>query len=394
MQQRGRLELIDSLRGYALLGLFLVHCVEMFELYWADPVGGPVFDWVFGLFSGKSFALFALCFGISFYIIMERAKMRGVDFTARFAWRLVILFGFGLLHGILYRGDILTVLAATGLILIPLDRVKNDRLLLALAFIVLLQIPLFIRAWAAIEGAAWANHPFLFALDQGLPVLMNGSFGEATAVNLGSGTVQKWSFYIETGRMLEIAGLFMVGMVLGRSGFFEDPDRFKAKRRLWLVVAGAVWALLHYATPAILAAVPMAEAHPMARENVFWALSSWSALSAMVFQLILFVEIYQSFGARILRGLAPVGRMTLTLYLAESVIFVPVFYGWGLGLHDQLSQGQCVAIGIAAFAAQILFAHIWFRRFHYGPTEWLWRALTRTTTDIPFVKRQGAASPA
>ena len=154
MQKQSRLELLDSLRGYALLGLFLVHCVEMFELYWANPIGGPVFDWTFGIFAGKSFALFALCFGVSFYIIMESARQRGEDFTGRFAWRLIILFAFGLIHGIIYRGDIPSVLALVGLILIPLDRIRSNRLLLVLAFLAVVQIPLFVRAWAAIQGAA------------------------------------------------------------------------------------------------------------------------------------------------------------------------------------------------------------------------------------------------
>ena len=387
MQQQSRLELIDSLRGFALLGLFLVHCVEMFEVYWANPTGGPAFEWTFAIFSGKSFALFALCFGISFYIIMERAKSKGVDFTRRFAWRLIILFVFGLIHGILYRGDILTVLALVGLLLIPLDKVKNDRLLLILAALVALQIPMFVRAWAALEGAAWANHPFLFTLDQSLPVLMDGSFLEASAVNIGPGTIQKWSFYLETGRVLEIVALFIVGLVIGRSGFFQDPDRFRVKRRFYLLIAGGVWLFLYYASPALTEAVPQGETYPMARQNVGWVIAGWSALAAMTVQLVLFVEIYQSFGRKLLGALAPVGRMTLTLYLAQSVLFVPVFYGWGLDLHDDIGLGQALAMGIVAFGLQMLFAALWFRHFHYGPMEWLWRALTRTTTDIPFVKR-------
>lgn len=390
--QQARLELIDSLRGYALLGLFLVHCVEMFELYWANPVGGPVVEWTFGLFAGKSFALFALCFGISFYIIMERAKQNGVDFTRRFAWRLLILFIFGLMHQIIYRGDILAVLALVGLLLIPMDRIRSDRMLMALGFILLLQIPLFVRAWAALQGAGWANHPFLFSLDQSLPILMDGTFIDAVAANMGPGTIQKWSFFVESGRVLEIAGLFLIGIVLGRSGFFQDPGRFVARRRIYLALASAVWLLLYFATPAVLEAVPQAERYPMAQANIGWALGTWSALAAMTFQVIIFVEIYKSFGRKILGLLAPVGRMTLTLYLGQSLLFVPLFYGWGLSLHDDMTAAQAILLGIAAFGLQILFAHLWFHKFHYGPLEWLWRALTRTTREIPFVRREPTAA--
>jgi uncharacterized membrane protein YeiB len=70
---------------------------------------GP--DWVFALFAGKTFSLLALCFGFSFWVMMERAARRGSDFSLRFAWRLALLAGIGWLHGLVYRGDIIVVLA-------------------------------------------------------------------------------------------------------------------------------------------------------------------------------------------------------------------------------------------------------------------------------------------
>ena len=79
-----RLELLDSVRGFALMGLFLVHSVEMYETFWAHPDYGAVFQWTFGLFSGKAYALMALCFGVSFYLIMQGAARRGHDFRRRF----------------------------------------------------------------------------------------------------------------------------------------------------------------------------------------------------------------------------------------------------------------------------------------------------------------------
>ena len=75
-----RLELVDGVRGFALMGLFLVHSVELFELYWVHPVPDPWFDATMAVFAGKAFSLFALCFGLSFSIIMDRTRRRGVDF--------------------------------------------------------------------------------------------------------------------------------------------------------------------------------------------------------------------------------------------------------------------------------------------------------------------------
>jgi uncharacterized protein len=72
--------------------------------------------------------------------------------------------------------------------------------------------------------------------------------------------------------------------------------------------------------------------------------------------------------------------------VGQSIIFTPIFYGYGLGLYDDLTSLQCLEIGIVAFAAQMAIAHLWFRHFYYGPLEWIWRAATRTTWDVPFVK--------
>ena len=82
-----RIDLVDALRGYALLGLFIVHCVERFEVYWFAPAPDAWFDGVFALFGSKAFAIFALLFGFSFATIMENERARGADFSFRFAWR-------------------------------------------------------------------------------------------------------------------------------------------------------------------------------------------------------------------------------------------------------------------------------------------------------------------
>src|ERR1041384_5014618 len=60
------------------MGLFLVHSVEMYETFWAHPDYGSVFQWTFGLFSGKAYAIMALCFGVSFYLIMQGAARGGL----------------------------------------------------------------------------------------------------------------------------------------------------------------------------------------------------------------------------------------------------------------------------------------------------------------------------
>src|SRR6186997_3247189 len=138
MQTTDRVQMVDALRGYALLGLFLVHCLERFEIYWIDPHPDMWFDGTMAVFAGKAFAIFALLFGFSFATIMANERARGGDFTWRFAWRLALLFAIGTLHGLVYRGDILQVLAAVGLIMIPFDRLRSDKVMAILALLLFL----------------------------------------------------------------------------------------------------------------------------------------------------------------------------------------------------------------------------------------------------------------
>src|SRR4051812_26522672 len=158
-----RLAIVDGLRGYALFGLFLVHMTGYFELYNARPDPSLVQDSVLLLFLGKSFTLLAICFGFSFFIMMDGARRRGQPFALRFAWRLAILFAIGWLHSLIYRGDIIVVLATAGFLLIPFDAIRASRLLLGVGAFLLLQPFLIPRLVAGpFWGARGVGCPFFF----------------------------------------------------------------------------------------------------------------------------------------------------------------------------------------------------------------------------------------
>ena len=173
-----RLESVDIVRGFALMALFLVHMIESYELYWADPRPGPIADTVYLLFMGKSFSLLALCFGFSFFILMDRAARRGVDFTARFAWRLTVLFAIGFLHAMVYRGDIIQLLAAVGFLLLIAHRVQSNRVLVGVAAFCFLSPLLLIQLAAAIAGAGWANQLPNHYSDPAMATYLSGNFAE------------------------------------------------------------------------------------------------------------------------------------------------------------------------------------------------------------------------
>jgi uncharacterized protein len=387
-----RMEGLDALRGFALFGLFMVHMPELYELYWSHPTSDPVqllwHDVVFNTFADKAFALLALCFGVSFFIIMDRSARRGVDFTGRFIWRLVILGAIGLAHSLWYRGDVLQVLALMGMFLLPFYRVRSNRVIVAIAIFFLLQPVLVLKMLCGLNGAAWANAaPYFWTSPTPQAYLSGGSLLETLRMNWTDGHLVTWGFMVESGRLSQILGLSLVGMVLGRIGFFSDASRFMGARYAGLALAVlALGAMLHW-REALVALVPATPAMFMPRSVAGTIVGSLTSLCIMSVLLFGFLVLYDGPGSAVLRVLAPAGRMTLTLYVGQSLVFVPVFYSFGLGLHATMLQSTAVLLGLAAFAVQVVFAHWWFGRFTYGPLEWLWRAATYQTLDVPFRHR-------
>lgn len=388
---------LDALRGFALFGLFMVHMPELYELYWSHPATDPVqllwHDVVFKTFSDKAFALLALCFGVSFFIIMDRAARRGVDFTGRFIWRLAVLGALGLLHSLCYRGDVLQVLAVMGLFLLPFYRVRSNRWIAAIAVFFLLQPALVFKMACGLNGAAWANAaPAFWSSPTPQAYLSGGSLLETVFMNWTDGRRVTWEFMIETGRLSQILGLSLIGMVLGRIGFFSDPGRFRGARHAGLAIALLALAVLSQWGEGLAALVPATPAMFMPRSIAGTIVASLTNLAIMSLLLFAFLALYHGPGHAALKLLAPAGRMTRSLYVGQSLVFVPVFYSFGLGLHATMLQSTAVLLGLAAFALQLAFAHWWFGRFAYGPLEWVWRAATYQTTRVPFRIQRGDAA--
>ena len=386
-----RIAPVDSLRGFALFGLFVVHMIEFFELYWMSPANPPglVHQIIFGLFGGKAFALLALCFGFSFHILFDRARAKGEDFATRFAGRMILLFLFGVVHALVYRGDIITVLAVFGLLLIPLDRVKSNGLLLAIALICFAQPMLVARLFAAEAGTAWGLAAPGFYSDPAMAVYAKGSFMEMLRANLWDGQVNKWSFYVETGRVFQMFGLFLMGALAGRTGFFE-VERLR-DRKLPLLCGFAIAGLVFSHLLKDYLVFTYGEQPGFGLYTRMLA-SAWFELSATALWTFAFLWAWTGPVRRLQQLFVAPGRLTLTLYIGQSFVFLPLFYGFGLGAYTWMGQGPALALGLATFVLQAWWAHWWLARYQFGPLEWLWRVGTYRTTAIPFRKTKRAAA--
>ena len=370
----GRIDLVDALRGFALMGLFLIHMVEYFELYWYQPEPGPIHDWMFLIFGGKAYGIFALLFGLSFYVIMENQRRKGFNFTRRFCWRLTLLAILGAMHGLLYSGDILQVLAVAGFILVWVQR-WSPAGILCLAALMLLQVPLLAQlAYFELSSSAGLADPLNWQLSGAtFAVLAHGSFGEVLSHNAFWGQAGKWMYFVESGRLWQLIGLFLLGYVLAQKQFFSRQQQH-LKYALW----GVVLALLSVFVIS-LGKVPLSE---LALKSgslrvVGNILDSWHNLAILCLELSVFIAAYQLSACRWLLNLqAPAGRMSLSMYLLQTLIGVPLFYGYGMGLYATSGQAFALLLGIGLWLIQLVLAARYMQYFRYGPAEWLWRAAT------------------
>ena len=142
-----RIEVVDALRGFAVMAILLVHSLEhfIFPIYptdsptWLNILDQGVLSGTFTLLAGKSYAIFALLFGFTFYIQSNNQKKQGKDFGYRFLWRLVLLAAFATLNAAFFpAGDVLLLFVIVGLVLF-FTRNWSDKAILITSIIFLLQ---------------------------------------------------------------------------------------------------------------------------------------------------------------------------------------------------------------------------------------------------------------
>ena len=378
----GRLHGVDALRAFAVLSILLLHNVEHFDLYYR-PEGSPawlarldqsVWDTLFFLFGGKAYAIFALLFGLTFSIQYSRQERLGRDFRPRFAWRMALLALFGVLNSVFYEGDILLIYAVLGLALLPVARLPR-RWLLALSLLLLLQPPLWPALWHGWQQpdltppnpASWA----LF--EEGMRRLSSPDLLAAWWGNLSSGryTVLLWS--MEVGRPAQTCALFYLGFLAGRQGWFH-ADAGARRRWTWVfLLAGLTLALTH----SLLQHLPVWVSAPALRPTLQVMAESWFNLSVMALWVSGWMGLQTVPAVAHGAGwIAPLGRMSLTAYVSQSILGAALYHAWGLGWFRYTGASLCLLIGLAFAALQLAFSHYWMRRHAQGPLETLWHRAT------------------
>ena len=389
-----RIDIIDAFRGFALAGIVFVHFVEQFiggpapegamESVVRDPLDQGVDIFVNLFLRGKFFALFSLLFGLSFFIQMDRAAKRGVDFRARFAWRLLLLFSIGYLHHLFYRGDILTLYAVLGLLLVLFHNVSN-KWLFGIMILIFLGLPRYLIFGLFGAGSLFGQSGFMPGspeLTAYFNTLESGSLWSVFVSNASEGMLIKADFQIGViSRGYLTFAFFLGGMMLGRMRFFEDAALYTTQLKRAMRWSIAVLAGVITISVTLFLTQNLSEIEGLDSWTVMFGLTLYDLmnLSLTVIIFSLFVLAYQNpWGVNYFRWFIPYGRTALTNYVLQSVAGTAILYGWGLGLLGELRNIHTFAIGFGVLVLQILISRLWMRFFRYGPLEWLWRMATYT----------------
>lgn len=385
----GRITVIDALRGFSLIGICLIHAMQHFgaigtmapqEMFPWEGTWNEIFRWfITYLVFGKFFIIFSCLFGLSFFIQMDRAAKKGLDFRSRFLWRLVLLLAIGFLHGLIVRVDILLIYALLGFVLVLMYKWPT-KLLAGITLFLFLGgaslVPVVYKGMTApvieqVERVAERQPSRPVSRPAGprhVPTL-----SETIKNNAWNGLAGKMRFQVSSGRIYLTLGLFILGFIVGRIRLFERMDEFRRRLNRWALVSLVLLGLLYVAR----AYIPTTRWGEVSYYS--WLGSTTSNLINLLTAYLWVIVVMEAYRfQKVQRAMEPLvsyGRMGLTNYMVQSVAGVFIFSGFGLD-WSSLGVFLSVLVTLSYTGIQIAVSHYWLKSLRYGPMEWLWRTGT------------------
>lgn len=406
-----RLTALDSLRGFALLGILLMNIVG-FGLYFeaydnptaAGGAAGPnLWTWfVLHVFAeGQMRCLFSLVFGASAVLFLSRLEGRP-DAADLYYRRTLWLLAFGIVHSyLLWAGEILYPYAVCGLLLYPFRRMPARGLMGCAAAAMLVTCGWNLaNGWntrammdegraalakeaqqqALTEDEAGARDEWVELRDRrnpspteieevagrwrGHPFQVIGARAELV--------MTWWSIPLYHYYMLDIAGMMLLGMALMKLEVVTGrrPPGFYLR----LAAAGYLAGIPVNVSTGL---AVMRSGFDPAVQSYTYALYDVGRLAMACGHMgLVLLLCRQGWLAGLTRRLAAVGQTAFSNYVLQSVVCAFLFTGYGFGLYGRLQRFELYYVVAALWAAHLLVSPAWLRHFRFGPLEWAWRSLT------------------
>ena len=376
-----RILIVDVLRGLCLFGILCAHSATQFfgmiPLSKEPHLVHGLFDrgllYVISLFlTGKLFCIFSFLFGMSFYLSTRGTNNKDILYLKR----ILVLAVIGIFNYAFFQGDILLPFAILSVFLFSLRKLDN-RSLYTLIIFLLSGLPRFILfSFSKLaDGSVISMGKNL--QERSFEVFKHSHFFDLVTFNL-----KNWPEVVKVyqlglfGRGYQILAFFLIGLIVGRSGYFENlENNISATKKsinvlffLSLGCAGLLVFVMH--------------------DQSFLEFNTWTAMIGLTlydwfnlsFSGLIFAG-YICFYMKLQEGhitsmLGDVGRMGLTVYLSQNLFFTWAYYGWGLQLFGKFGVSFSLFLGMLFFIVQLFFARWWFVRFKIGPVEWIWKSAT------------------
>ncbi len=406
-----RITAIDTLRGFALLGILLMNIIgfSMYLSAYDNPTvtggatGANLAVWavLHVLAEGKMRCLFSLVFGAGVILLTSRLERTGE--AADIYYRRTIWLGlFGIAHAyLLWLGDILFPYALCGLLLYPFRKMAPKWLLTLGTILLLMTAASFMqdafsqketieKARAAQAAAASGQKLTEEQQDQKteyerqekrrLPdaaalqkeaAKWRGSVLDVIKVR-GSivGTFHSSTYY--SFHNWDIWSMMLIGMGLMKLGVLAGGSSLRTYA--WLAIAGYAIGL----------PVNIYTAFIIIRSNFDPVLQTFSAVTYDVGRLsialghlgIIMLLCKTKTMQWLTNSLGAVGQMAFSNYIMHSIVCAFIFTGYGFAMYGRLQRYQVYYVVAAIWSFQMIVSPIWLRHFRFGPLEWGWRSLT------------------
>ena len=377
-----RIDSLDLIRGIAIPSILIMNIFSMAlppVAYWV-PTWTENAGWVDMAVHGfqvlfvesRFMSIFTMLFGAGLALQRDRYQTRGIDPRSYMRRRLFWLLVFGLVHGLLlWHGDILTLYAIVGFLVLPATRWGTKRLLIVGSLLITIgQIPMILVVIGSVlTGENLMEVPPLpfdaAAVDSAraewtsLPSRLAVNAKEYAAMLAAGPIILFW----------QTAGVMMIGMALYRRGFFSNRDAWKhGVYSLLLGFIIGVGVLAGRYSVGLKSSAAMGLLGVAMLAGLFMAIGYMSLL----------VPLASSSGI-LARSLRNAGRTAFTLYISQTIISLLLFVVFLRPMWGTWGRGPLLIYVFLFAVCQVIFAHWWQTRKGMGPFEALWRKLAGKT---------------
>jgi uncharacterized protein len=369
IQENERINSIDTMRGFAILGIFLTNMLDFHSpmlyinpyVWWSSKSDQTIYSFIDFFVQASFYPLFAILFGFGLMIMKERSIAKGYSFTPIAIRRLSALLLIGCIHAFfIWHGDILINYAIFGFIALLFFRMSGKVLLLSgiLTYVIpniLFGLLLFLATLVTPMTDYYHHDEAIKSVES----YQNGTFLEIAAQR-----TYDWSQVnsIENSIILffTIFPFLLIGAGIAKLNLIRNKINNRKTLKVILLIFVIVGGLLKLL--------------PFAVRNLFSEYIQdifGGPLLAVSYALVIMLLMEKS-SAR-LKLFQAVGKLALSNYLFQSIVATLIFYNYGLGLYSKISVATGTILAVTIFLVQAYISTIWVRNYHYGPVEWIWR---------------------